>query len=118
MPRNPDQRGATREEFERYERERSNVLRKMATQVEAWRYFCRRPECRRAQACVGPHGEQCAIAFLRAGISAEERATFKEALGLRLAGASADAAWDEAERRIARHKAQIAAMPGTGADRG
>ena len=118
MPRNPDHRGATREEFERYERERSNVLRKMATQLEAWRYFCRKPECRRAQACIGPHGEQCAIAFLRSGFSEEERATFREAIRLRLAGVEGREAWYEAERRIARHKAQIEAIPGMGPDRG
>ena len=120
MPRNPDHRGATREAFERYERERPIMLRSIATKLEAWRYFCRMPECRRAQACVGPHGEQCAFTFLRVGFSDEERATLKEALGLRLAGASADEAWEEAERRIARHKAQIEAIPGMGpgVDRG
>ncbi len=62
MPRNPDHRGATREEFQRHERERPIMLRSIATKLEAWRYFCQMPECRRAQACVGPHGEQCAAA--------------------------------------------------------
>ena len=115
MPRNPDHRGATREEFERHERERPIMLRSIATKLEAWRYFCQMPECRRAQACVGPHGEQCAFTFLRIGFSDEERATLKEALVLRLAGASPDEAWYEAERRIARHKAQIEAIARRGA---
>ena len=51
------------------------------------------------------------------GVFASDMGIWEPNCGLRLAGASADAAWDEAERRIARHKAQIAAMPGTGADR-
>ncbi|CAN7238872.1 hypothetical protein [Bosea sp. LjRoot237] len=117
MPRNPDHRGATREEFERYERERPILLRSVATKLECWRYLCTLPECRRAQACIGPGGEHCAHTFLRTCFSNEERATFKEALGLRLAGLSADAAWHEAERRIAQHKAQLEAIPGMRGER-
>ncbi|MCV9939553.1 hypothetical protein OIU35_24650 [Boseaceae bacterium BT-24-1] len=111
MPRNPDHRGATREEFERFQRQRPIALRSVATQLECWRYLCTLPDCRRAKACVGPNGEHCATTFLRTCFSDAERATLKEALGLRLAGLSADAAWEEAERRIARHKAQIEAIP-------
>ena len=83
----------------------------MATKLECWRYLCTLPDCRRAKACVGPGGEHCAHTFLRTCLSDEERATLREALGLRLAGFSADAAWREAERRIAVRKAQLDAIP-------
>ncbi|MGE7473296.1 hypothetical protein ACQKLX_27970 [Bosea sp. NPDC003192] len=111
MPRNPDHRGAIKEEFERFERERPIALRSVATQLECWRYLCTLPDCRRAQACVGPGGEHCAPTFLRTCFSDKERATLKEALGLRLAGLSADAAWEEAERRVAWHEGRIEVVP-------
>ena len=111
MPRNPDHRGATKEEFERFQRERPILLRSVATQLECWRYLCTLPDCRRAQACIGPGDEHCAPTFLRTCFSDEERATLKEALGLRLAGLSADAAWKEAERRVAAHKGRIEVVP-------
>jgi hypothetical protein len=111
MPRNPDHRGATREEFEHFQRRRPIALRNVATKLECWRYLCTLPDCRRAKACVGPNGEHCAHTFLRTCFSDAERATLKEALGLRLAGFSADAAWKEAERRVAWHEARGAAIP-------
>lgn len=43
-------------------------------------------------------------------LSDEMRATFREAIRLRLAGVEGREAWYEAERRIARHKAQIEAI--------
>ena len=110
MPRNPEHRGATKEEFERFQRQRPILLRSVATQLECWRYLCVLPDCRRAQACVGPGGEHCAPTFLRTCFSDKERATLKEALGLRLAGLSADAAWEEAERRVAWHEGRIEAV--------
>ncbi|HEV7324877.1 MAG TPA: hypothetical protein VGN91_07405 [Bosea sp. (in: a-proteobacteria)] len=110
MPRNPDHRGATKEEFERFQRERPIMLRKIATLMQCWR-FCGRKDCRRAKACVGPDGAQCSGEFMQ-GLSDEMRATFREAIRLRLEGVEGKEAWYEAERRIARHKAQLEAIPG------
>lgn len=110
MPRNPDHRGATREEFERFQRERPIMLREIATLMQCWR-LCGRKDCRRAKACSGPNGAQCAGDFISTALSEEQRATFQEAIRLRLSGVDGEAAWDEAERRIARHKAQLEAIP-------
>jgi hypothetical protein len=106
MPRNPDHRGATREEFERFQRERPIMLRQIATIWELWR-LCGRKDCWRVKACVGPNGDQCSGNFISTALSEEERATFHEALRLRRRGADANTAWAEAERKIARHKAQM-----------
>ena len=109
MPRNPDHRGATKEEFERFERQRPIALRRFATLLECWR-FCGRKDCRRAKACTVPDGAQCAAEFMQA-LSDEMRATFREAIRLRLEGVEGKQAWREAERRIAAHKARIEAIP-------
>ncbi|MDU0343558.1 hypothetical protein [Bosea rubneri] len=116
MPRNPDHRGATKEEFERYQRERPIMLRRVATLMQCWR-FCGRKDCRRARACAGPDGGECAGKLMDC-LSDEMRATFREAIRLRLAGVEGREAWYEAERRIVRHKAQIEAILGMGPDRG
>ncbi|KRE14835.1 hypothetical protein ASE66_16020 [Bosea sp. Root483D1] len=116
MPRNPDHRGATKEEFERFQRERPIMLRQIATIWELWR-MCGRKDCRRAKACTGPNGDQCAGEFISTALSEEERATFQEAIRLRSQGADADTAWCEAERKIAAHKAQIEAVPGMRGER-
>lgn len=109
MPRNPDQRGATKEEFERFQRERPIMLRQIATLMQCWR-FCGRKDCRRARACSGPDGAQCSGDFMQS-LSDEMRATFREAIRLRIQGVEGRQAWREAERRIAAHKAQIEAIP-------
>ncbi|SFD48364.1 hypothetical protein SAMN05428997_1302 [Bosea sp. CRIB-10] len=109
MPRNPDHRGATKEEFERFQRERPIMLRKIATLMQCWR-FCGRKDCRRAKASVGPDGGQCSGKFMQ-GLSDEMRAIFREAIRLRLEGVEGREAWYEAERRIARHKTQLEAIP-------
>ncbi|CAN7442301.1 hypothetical protein LJR090_003570 [Bosea sp. LjRoot90] len=116
MPRNPDHRGATREEFERFQRERPIMLRQIATIWELWR-LCGRKDCRRAKACTGPNGDQCAGEFISTAFSDEQRATFREAIRLRLSGVDGRQAWPEAERRIAQHKAQLEAIPGMGSER-
>jgi hypothetical protein len=109
MPRNPDHRGATKEEFERFQRERPIALRRFATLLECWR-FCGRKDCRRAKACTGPDGAQCAAAFME-GLSNEMRATFHEAIRLRGQGVEGRQAWHGAERRIAAHKAKLDVIP-------
>jgi hypothetical protein len=109
MSRNPDHRGATREEFERFQRERPIMLRQFATLLQCWR-FCGRKDCRRARACTGPDSLQCSGEFMQA-LSDEMRATLHEATRLRGQGVEGRQAWREAERRIARHKAQIEAIP-------
>ncbi len=111
MPRNPDHRGATREEFERFQRERPIMLRQIATIWELWR-LCGRSECRRAKACSGPNGDQCAGEFISTALSEEQRATFHEAIRLRSQGADARTAWQEAERKMAQHQAQMEAIDG------
>jgi hypothetical protein len=109
MPRNPDHRGATREEFERFQRERPIMLRRFATLLQCWR-FCGRKDCRRAKACSGPDGAPCAGEFME-GLSDEMRSTFHEAICLRGQGADAATAWREAQRKVAQHKVQIASIP-------
>ncbi|CAD5249796.1 conserved hypothetical protein [Bosea sp. 62] len=109
MPRNPDHRGATREEFERFQRERPIMLRQFATLLQCWR-FCGRKDCRRAKACRGADSLQCSGEFMQA-LSDEMRATFQEAIRLRGQGVEGRQAWREAERRIAKHKAQLEATP-------
>lgn len=109
MPRNRDHRGATKEEFERFQRERPILLRQFATLLQCWR-FCGRKDCRRAKACRGPDSLQCSGEFMQ-GLSDEMRATFREAIRLRLSGVDGNECWPEAERRIAKHKAQIEAIP-------
>ncbi|WP_439499443.1 hypothetical protein [Bosea sp. (in: a-proteobacteria)] len=109
MPRNPDHRGATREEFERYQRERPIMLRRFATILQVWRW-CDRKECRRAKACTGPADFACTTHFIQDILSEEERATFHEWMKLRLSGLGVEEAWAEATRRITRHKAQMDAI--------
>ncbi len=111
MPRNTDHQGASREEFERFERERPIMLRALATRLEAWR-SCASKECRRGKACTGPDGGACIGHFMRTMLGEEERATFHEALRLRQAGVGAGAAWEEAGRKVGRHRRKIEAIDG------
>jgi hypothetical protein len=73
--------------------------------------MCGRKDCRRAKACVGPNGDQCSGNFISTAFTDEQRATFREAVRLRLSGVDGRECWPEAERRIAAHKGQIEAMP-------
>jgi hypothetical protein len=110
MSRNSDHRGATKEEFERFQRERAAIIQRWASRLGSWE-GCAERACRRAKACTGQRAEACLRRAMLGLLDEDERATFQQALGLRAGGADGKEAWREAQRKVAQHKAGIAAMP-------